>query len=54
VHVCEQWLMLHDGPSSSHSLKAIARRPLRLPRSQQHHPDRDRLVIRFEQFKRAA
>ena len=47
-------LMLHDGPLLEQSLKAIAGRLIRLPRSKQDHPDRDRLAIRFEQFKRAA
>jgi hypothetical protein len=35
------------------SLKAVAGALIRLPRSEQHHPDRDRVAIRFEQFKRA-
>ena len=54
VHVSERLLMLHDGPLLEQSLKAIAGRLIRPPRSEQHHPDRDRLAIRFEQFKRAA
>jgi putative restriction endonuclease len=54
VHVAERLLMLHDGPLLEQSLKAIAGRLIRMPRSEQHHPDRDRLAIRFERFKRAA
>ena len=54
VHVSERLLMLHDGPLLEQSLKAAAGALIRPPRSQQHHPDRDRLAIRFEQFKRAA
>jgi putative restriction endonuclease len=54
VHVSEQLPMLHDGPLLEQSLKAIAGRLIRLPRSKQHHPDRERRAIRFEQFKRAA
>ena len=54
VHVSERLLMLHDGPLLEQSLKAVAGGLIRLPRSKQHHPDRDRLAMRFEQFKRAA
>jgi putative restriction endonuclease len=53
-HVSERLLVLHNGPLLEHSLKAAAGALIRLPRSQQQHPDRDRLAIRFEQFKRAA
>jgi hypothetical protein len=48
VHVSERLLMLHDGPLLEQSLKAIAGRLIRSPRSEQHHPDRDRLAIRTE------
>jgi putative restriction endonuclease len=54
VHVSERLLMLHDGPLLEQSLKAVAGALIRLPRSQQHYPDRDRLAARFEQFKRVA
>ena len=46
--------MLHDWPILEHSLKAAAGALIRLPRSEQHNPDRDQLAIRFEQFKDAA
>jgi putative restriction endonuclease len=46
--------MLHDGPLLEQSLKAIAGTTMRLPRRREHHPDRDRLAVRFEQFKRVA
>jgi putative restriction endonuclease len=54
VHVSERLLMMNDGPLLEQSLKAVAGALIRLPRPRQHHPDRDRLAIRFEQFKRAA
>jgi putative restriction endonuclease len=54
VHVSERLLMLHDGPLLEQSLKAAAGTLIRVPRSEQQHPDRGRLAIRFEQFKRAA
>jgi putative restriction endonuclease len=53
VHVSERLLALHDGPLLEQSLKAIAGRMIRLPRSSDHRPDRDRLAVRFEQFRRA-
>jgi hypothetical protein len=46
--------MLHDGPLLEQSLKACAGALIRLPRTKQLHPDRDRLAARFEQFKRVA
>jgi putative restriction endonuclease len=54
VHVSERLLILHDGPLLEQSLKAVAGALIRLPRSKQHYPDRGRLAVRFEQFKRAA
>jgi putative restriction endonuclease len=54
IHVSERLLMLHDGPLLEQSLKAIAGRMIRLPRSNQHRPDRDRLAARFDLFKRVA
>jgi putative restriction endonuclease len=41
-------------PLLEQSLKAVAGALIRLPRSKQYHPDRDRLAARFEQFKRIA
>jgi putative restriction endonuclease len=46
--------MLHDGPLLEQSLKAIAGTTMRVPKRREHHPDRDRLAARFEQFKRVA
>jgi putative restriction endonuclease len=54
VHVSERLLMLHDGPLLEQSLKAVAGALIRLPRTKQFHPDRERLAARFEQFKRVA
>jgi putative restriction endonuclease len=54
VHVSERLLMLHDGPLLEQSPKAIAGTTMRLPRSHEHHPDRDRLATRLEQFERVA
>jgi putative restriction endonuclease len=54
VHVSERLLMLHDGPLLEQSLKAIEGTTIRLPRSSEHRPDRDRLAARFDLFKRVA
>ena len=54
VHVSERLLILNDGPLLEQSLKAIAGTTIRPPRMREHHPDRDRLAARFEQFKRVA
>jgi len=54
VHVSQRLLMLHDGPLLEQSLKAVAGTTMRLPKRREHHPDRDRLAVRFEQFKRVA
>jgi putative restriction endonuclease len=54
VHVSERLLMLHDGPLLEQSPKAIAGTTMRLPSRREHHPARDRLTARFEQFKGVA
>ena len=36
------------------SLQQLHRRPIKLPRRAKDHPDRERLAIRFEQFRTAA
>jgi putative restriction endonuclease len=54
VHVSERLLMLHDGPLLEQSLKAIAGASVRVPKRREHHPDRNRLAARSEQFKRVA
>jgi hypothetical protein len=46
--------MLHDGPLLEQSPKAIAGTTMRLPSRREHHPARDRLTARFEQFKGVA
>ena len=54
VHVSERLLMLHDGPLLEQSLKAIAGASVWVPKRREHHPHRNRLAARFEQFKRVA
>ncbi len=42
-----------DGPMLEHGLKELRGRDLILPRTPEHWPDKDRLALRFEEFKRA-
>jgi len=53
IHVSERLLELHDGPFLELGLKKIAGELIRLSRRTADYPDRDRLALRFEQFKRA-
>jgi len=53
VHVSDRLLVQHDGPLLE-SMKKLHFGVLHLPRREQDRPDRDRLALRFEQFKAAA
>lgn len=52
IHVSEQLRALNDGPTLE-GLKILHQQQLRFPRRAQDRPDRDRLALRFEQFKAA-
>jgi putative restriction endonuclease len=54
VHVSDRLLEIHDGPFLELGLKGIVGQVIELPRRSEDRPDRDRLAIRFEQFKKAA
>ena len=47
IHLSDRLLEIHDGP-----LKGIAGTLIDRPNRIEDRPDRDRLAIRFEQFKR--
>jgi len=51
IHVSDRLLEIHDGPFLELGLKGIAGTFIELPRRMADRPDRDRLAIRFEQFK---
>ena len=53
LHVSERLLDLHDGPMLD-ALKQLDGGILHLPKRMQDYPDRDRLSLRYEQFKVAA
>ena len=53
VHVSERLLVQRDGPLLE-AMKALHKGLLHLPQRVQDHPDRDRLSLRFEQFRSAA
>jgi putative restriction endonuclease len=54
IHVSDRLLEVHDGPFIELGLKGIAGTMIDRPRRLEDHPDRDRLALRFEQFKKAA
>lgn len=54
IHVAERLLEIHDGPFLELGLKTINRTEIVMPRRREDRPDRDRLALRFEQFKKAA
>ena len=53
LHVSERLLDLHDGPMLE-ALKQLDGGIFHLPNRQRDYPDRDRLSLRYEQFKVAA
>lgn len=53
LHVSERLLDLHDGPMLE-ALKQLDGGVLHLPNREKDYPDRDRLSLRYEQFKVAA
>ena len=54
IHVSDRLLEIHDGPFLELGLKGIAGTLIKLPRRSEDRPDRDRLALRFEQFKKCA
>ena len=54
IHVSDRLLDLHDGPFLEQGLKTMAGRLIRLPRRREDYPDRERLAVRFEQFRKSA
>jgi putative restriction endonuclease len=54
IHVSDRLLEIHDGPFLELGLKGIVGQVIDRPRRNEDLPDRDRLAIRFEQFKKSA
>ena len=54
IHVSDRLLEIHDGPFLELGLKGIVGQVIQPPRRNEDRPDRYRLAIRFEQFKKAA
>jgi putative restriction endonuclease len=54
IHVADRLLEIHDGPFLELGLKSIAGTLITTPRRRHDWPDRDRLALRFEQYKKAA
>ena len=51
VHVSERLLDLHDGPILELGIKKMDGKKIWTPRDTGRKPDRDRLAMRFEEFK---
>lgn len=54
IHVAPSLPAMHDGPMLEQGLKALDGRKIRVPERPDLRPDRDRLAVRFEAFRRAA
>jgi putative restriction endonuclease len=54
IHVSDRLLEIHDGPFLELGLKGIVGQVIQLPRRSEDRPDRDRLALRFEEFKKSA
>jgi putative restriction endonuclease len=52
--VSDRLLEIHDGPFLELGLKSIAGTLIEMPRRTVDRPDRDRLALRFEEFKKSA
>ena len=50
LHVSKRLLDQKDGPTFE-ELKKLDGNKLRLPKLEEHHPDKDRLAIRYEEFE---
>jgi len=54
IHVSDRLLEIHDGPFLELGLKTIVGTKIELPRRREDWPDRERLALRFEHYKKAA
>ena len=54
IHVSDRLLEIHDGPFLELSLKGIVGQAIQLPRRNEDRPNRERLALQFEEFRRSA
>jgi putative restriction endonuclease len=54
IHVSNRLVEIHDGPFLELGLKGIVGQVIQLPRRTEDYPDRERLALRFEEFRRSA
>jgi putative restriction endonuclease len=54
IHVSDRLLEIHDGPFLELGLKGIVWQVIQLPRRTEDYPNRERLALRFEEFRRSA
>jgi putative restriction endonuclease len=53
IHVSDRLLELHDGPFLEVGLSGIVGQVIQMPGRIKDRPDRNRLALRFEEFKKA-
>lgn len=54
IHVKLDLLEEIDGPMLQHGIKELHKEPIALPRNKIHHPSKNNLAIRFEEFLKAS
>ncbi len=54
IHVRPDLLTERDGPMLRHGIQELHRQPIQLPRRKEHHPDRDKLALRYREFRAAS
>ena len=54
IHVADRLLEIHDGPFLELGIKSIAGKLIATPRRREDWPDRERLALRFEHFRKTA
>jgi putative restriction endonuclease len=52
IHVSDRLVEVHDGPFLELGLKGIVGLVIQLPRRSEDRPDRDRLAVRFGDFRK--
>ena len=52
VHISERLLEIHDGPFLEHGIKSISGTRILPPTRLEDRPDKDRLDLRFQAFRR--
>lgn len=54
IHVSDEVIATHDGPMFNYGLKRLEGANIRLPNFEGHHPKKEFLAQKFDQFLRAS